>query len=421
MGTEVDEEQAAVARGVADVARALSPAAFGEAMADELIAAIPEFTRTAGDEFRVGLVASCRANLEEIQRQLLSGRPSYEIVAPEGAIAWGRELVHRGLPLASLLRAYRLGHGLFERSFEQLAAEQDFESEIRWRMLVSASRYVFVYIDTVCTQLTQDFEAEREQWVRGADAARLATARAIADGRAVDPEEATSALRYDVTRSHLAIIVWSDPSAGGRAAALAAAAHALASEVGGGPTTTVPIGEHCVWAWTGADAVVAQLPARSSTMPDGIAAALGTVQSGVEGMARSHHEARAARRVGEVFGRRPGALMRYQSVALASLLSADPAHAVRFAQDELGVLGAPSDLMARLRATLRVYLEERLSPSRTSRRLGIHQNTVVYRVRQAEELLGRPIDERRLELEVALRLCDALDGLALAATMSQRD
>jgi sugar diacid utilization regulator len=67
--------------------------------------------------------------------------------------------------------------------------------------------------------------------------------------------------------------------------------------------------------------------------------------------------------------------------------------------------------MARLRATVRVYFEENASPARTSRRLSINKNTVVYRVHQVEEILGHGILERRGELEAALRLSDMLAGL----------
>jgi DNA-binding PucR family transcriptional regulator len=51
-----------------------------------------------------------------------------------------------------------------------------------------------------------------------------------------------------------------------------------------------------------------------------------------------------------------------------------------------------------------IFLEEGSSFVRAGRRLGIHANTVAYRVRRAESLLGRPVTERQLELRVALRL-----------------
>ncbi|WP_082276991.1 helix-turn-helix domain-containing protein [Mycobacterium ostraviense] len=42
----------------------------------------------------------------------------------------------------------------------------------------------------------------------------------------------------------------------------------------------------------------------------------------------------------------------------------------------------------------------------------MHQNTVMYRVEQAKDLLGRSLVDRRLELEVALRLADASTNLS---------
>ena len=73
-------------------------------------------------------------------------------------------------------------------------------------------------------------------------------------------------------------------------------------------------------------------------------------------------------------------------------------------QRELRGLAADDDLTTRLTATLRTYLDEHSSRSRTAKRLGIHENTVSYRIKQAEEILGRSVDQRTLELRVALAL-----------------
>ena len=53
-----------------------------------------------------------------------------------------------------------------------------------------------------------------------------------------------------------------------------------------------------------------------------------------------------------------------------------------------------------------------MSWAKTAERLGVHQNTVIYRVEQAKEVLGRSLTDRRLELEVALRLADAIANLS---------
>jgi DNA-binding PucR family transcriptional regulator len=73
-------------------------------------------------------------------------------------------------------------------------------------------------------------------------------------------------------------------------------------------------------------------------------------------------------------------------------------------QRELRDLVREDDFTTRLTATLRTYLDEQSSRSRTARRLGIHENTVRYRIKQAEEILERSVDRRTLELRVALAL-----------------
>jgi DNA-binding PucR family transcriptional regulator len=177
----------------------------------------------------------------------------------------------------------------------------------------------------------------------------------------------------------------------------------------------VPIGERVVWAWTSGDLVTDDPASVVHRMGEGVRAAIGTCRDGLAGMADSHDEARVARRVAELRAVRPGAVVGYRAPDLTGLLTADPVEAVRFAEAELGELLAGTDIAARLRATVRVYLEENLSPARAARRLGIHQNTVVYRVKQTEELLGHPIEQRRLQIEVALRLAEMIEGLRTAA------
>ena len=70
--------------------------------------------------------------------------------------------------------------------------------------------------------------------------------------------------------------------------------------------------------------------------------------------------------------------------------------------------------MERLRATLAVYVCEGDAIAATARRLGVHINTIWYRLRQCEELLERPVKQRRFELEAALLLRDLM-AISLAA------
>ena len=70
--------------------------------------------------------------------------------------------------------------------------------------------------------------------------------------------------------------------------------------------------------------------------------------------------------------------------------------------ETLGALADSDEPTARLRDTLRVFLQENGSYKATAERLTLHKNTVQYRVRKAEEGLGRPIGDDRLNLELAL-------------------
>jgi len=416
MSTVQPDLDTVVGQQVEAVLNGLRPGSLAEEMADLLMASIPELGRADDEDFRVGLRLSCESNVSAIWNGVLTGVSLDSIVPPPEAIAWSHELVHRGVQLPALLRAYRLGHGLAERRLEETAVELEIEPEVCRRALARISRHLFAYIDAVCTDLVIDYEHERAQWIRGAAAARAELVTAIVERQPLDARAAGEKLRYDVSRRHVALIVWADPArAGQQAGSLESEASALAAAVSGGPVLTVPIGERVLWAWTSGDRLTDDPTTTEHRMGDGVRAAIGTIRDGVAGMADSHDEARVARRVAELRAVRPGTVVGYRATDLTALLTADPVEAVRFATAQLGELLADNDGAARLRETVRVYLDENLSQVRAARRLGIHQNTVVYRVKRAEELLGHPVDQRRLQLEVALRLSEMIDGLRAAA------
>jgi DNA-binding PucR family transcriptional regulator len=114
------------------------------------------------------------------------------------------------------------------------------------------------------------------------------------------------------------------------------------------------------------------------------------------------------RRLARLSKHRAGSVTRWGSVAVLGLLSADVERAREFVSRELGPLDADDDAMARLRATLAVYFREGDVIAATAQRLGVHINTISYRLRQCEELLERPVKQRRFELEAALLLRDLM-------------
>ena len=96
---------------------------------------------------------------------------------------------------------------------------------------------------------------------------------------------------------------------------------------------------------------------------------------------------------------------------MTSLCTADGNHAAAFVTGVLGALAADDWVTSRLAITLAIYLRENRSRTKAAARLGVHPNTVSYRVRQAEELLGRDLSGDFLDLQVALELLPAMRRL----------
>jgi DNA-binding PucR family transcriptional regulator len=103
----------------------------------------------------------------------------------------------------------------------------------------------------------------------------------------------------------------------------------------------------------------------------------------------------------------------YAQVELVSLLASDLPRAREFVATRLGPLASAGEPTQRLRETLSAFLTAGGRSVRAAKELYVHQNTVVYRVERAEELLGRRVTEEPLELMRALRLVETLGAAVL--------
>ena len=80
----------------------------------------------------------------------------------------------------------------------------------------------------------------------------------------------------------------------------------------------------------------------------------------------------------------------------------------------LGSLARDTEDAARKRETMRIFLESAENYSDTATRLHLHRNTVKYRLTKAEEELGRPPGDRRINTQLALTACHLLGETVLA-------
>jgi len=101
------------------------------------------------------------------------------------------------------------------------------------------------------------------------------------------------------------------------------------------------------------------------------------------------------------------AVTSYARVELVSLLASDLPRARAFVASRLGPLASPDEPSERLRDTVLAFLAAGGSSTRVAKELYVHQNTVTYRVKKAEELLGHKVTESPVELTCALTLAAA--------------
>jgi len=279
------------------------------------------------------------------------------------------------------------------------------------------------FVDRAMTRANQAYEVEREAWLRGAAAARAVAIEDIVADREHDGQAASKRLRYDVSRHHIGLILWVDhvPDNGDALSPLSAAAADVARCVAAEHSISHPTGSLALAAWlsgprafpANAMDVVFDGPQKLH-LPDGVRVAMGEPGHGLKGFRRTYIEAGHARRVASLVAPEKGPLTRYRDVAVAALCTADGDHAAAFVSGVLGSLAANDEVTYRLAMTLAVYLRENRSRTRAAARLAVHPNTVSYRVRQAEDLLGRSASADSLDLQVALTLLPALRKLEQA-------
>ncbi len=375
------------------------------ALADTIHQSIEELD----EDMRTWTLQSTRANLGAMVTQMREGGDPRGVAAPPEAIGYAKEYVVRGLDFGLLQRAYRTAQGaLAGMILERLRAATDDADHLADAM-VFFNAWIFAWIEAIERQLTAVYMAEREQWVRGAAAVRAAEVRAILRGSPVDANAVSQRLGYELDRFHVGYVVWSESAEdtpGGAQALfgeMEQVASAVAESLGARGGLTVAQGRHLA-CWAGRREVQhlgdLRVPRGAGK---GLSVAAGTPAFGVDGFVLSHREALLARRISQLRGDR-AARVTYPDLALEALMVDDIEAARRFAERELGPLAARDDSTLRLASTLAVFLEEGASFVRAARRLGVHTNTVTYRVRRAEELLGHGVGERQLELRMALRL-----------------
>ena len=404
----VDQASPTVAERAADVAGALAPHS-AELSADIYALIVREIPQLHTDPRVLALLeASVAENVATVLHILQHSIDLDHVHAPAAAEQYARRLAQRDIPMAALLRAYRIGSTRFQHWCLQELAQQTDDASIISPAGLRIAETTAAYIDQVSEELVAAYEAEKENWLRNLSAARAARVRALLQGDQVDVDASEAIFGYRLRQHHVGVVCWlGDAETGGRALARLEQA---TIEVAGqaeceGRLIFVPQDESSAWAWLplGARDIFAVRTMRGAAGPEpGIRFAFGAPATGVAGFLRTHRQAVAAHAVALAAGPSGPRLTSFTEIAPLALMANSTELLRAWVIQTLGSLADDDDHHARLRDTLRVFLQENGSYKATAERLILHKNSVQYRVRKAEQALGHAVDQNRLHLELAL-------------------
>jgi DNA-binding PucR family transcriptional regulator len=407
----VDRSSPSVAQRASEVSSALAPrgAELTAEINDLILRTIPPLRR---DRPVVALLqASVAENVATLLHVLQHGIDLEKVRAPVAAQEYARRLAQRDVPIAALLRAYRIGSARFQdRCLEELGRSTD-DARLVSATGLRIADITAAYIDRISEELVSAYEAERDNWLRNLHAARVARVRALLAGERADVDAAETILGYRLRQHHVGAVCWAGEAGGadiggGTLEQLEHAAAELARAIGGeGPPLFLPQDEFSAWAWLplGARAAFATpAPPGARGAPTAVRFAIGAAGSGLAGFRRTHQQALGAYAVALAGGPAGPRVTGFDEVAPLALMC-DSIDLLRaWVLEVLGSLAGDDDSNATLRGTLQVFLQENGSFKATAERLTLHKNTVQYRVRKARESLGHPAGDNRLDLELAL-------------------
>ena len=330
------------------------------------------------------------------------------VAAPAAAVEYARRLAQRGTPLTALLRAYRVGHACFSDWVLTELARQADDAEMISAATLGMSKIVAGYIDQTSEEMVAAYTQERENWLRNRSAARTARIRDLLSGERIDLTATEATLGYRLRQYHVGLVCWAGDAAGPAdeiSRLEHAVCHVAAQAACGGEPVFLPRDESSAWAWLplGIRDTFDAAAASTADADGDIHFAFGDAAKGATGFRLTHRQAIAAQTVALAAGSPPPRAVAFSEVAPVAMMLGSTDLLRAWVRSTLGALATDDEHHARLRDTLLVFLQTGGSYKTTAERLVLHKNTVQYRIRKAEESIGRPVGENRHDVELALQ------------------
>ena len=149
--------------------------------------------------------------------------------------------------------------------------------------------------------------------------------------------------------------------------------------------------------------------------------AFGDVTKDRAGFCLTHQQAVAAQAVALAAGSPRPQVVAFGEVAPVAMMLGSAELLRAWVLSTLAGLAADDEHHARLRDTLLVFLQAGGSYKTTAEQLMLHKNTVQYRIRKAQDSLGRPVGDIRHDVELALRASQWLGSSVLWPAAAAHD
>jgi PucR C-terminal helix-turn-helix domain/GGDEF-like domain len=403
---QVDTDGPVVAELVADVAAAVTRrvAAVSEDVYAVILREIPELR---DDKPVLALLASSvHSNVGTCLQVMQHQFDLSAVRAPAAALEYARRRAQHGTPLTALLRAYRLGHTRFLDWLLRELAQQADGAQMITAATLSMSQIVAGYVDQTSEEIVAAYTRERENWLRNRSTARAARIRDLLSGERVNVSATEATLGYRLRQHHVGVVCWASDTAAAvdNITRLEHAVGHVAGKAACPDPVFLPRDVSSAWAWLPLGIRDTFDAARASVagLDDDIHFAFGDPAKGAAGFRLTHRQALAAQAVALAAGTPPRAVA-FSEVAPVAMMLGSPDLLRAWVHSTLGGLAGDDEHHARLRDTVLVFLQTGGSYKTTAERLMLHKNTVQYRIRKAEESLGRPLGENRHDVELALR------------------
>jgi DNA-binding PucR family transcriptional regulator len=279
------------------------------------------------------------------------------------------------------------------------------ETAVLQPALERASRSLSLWTDRTITAMINILEQERSALSGDQHVRRLELVNLILGGAPVPVTAVDQSLGYSLAARHLGVILWAPPQIADRAALVQ-----VASELGRIAESRSRLLVHAsassLWLWLTPGIPVSAEALETALAPHrDVRLAIGSLDEGVDGFRRTHDHAVETQRL--VQSNNAHRVACYDDVAAVLLLARDEARLREFIYATLGPLASgPQDL----RDTLRMFIDQRYNASRTAELLFTHRNTILQRIRRAEDRLPVTLDRHGTNVGIAL---DAMHWLNL--------